>query len=259
LKKDQLSVTLDDGCLIVVNSMSFSESVENREIAKEIEKKVNVLHPCISVPIGFVLPAESSELRELKIVRLFVEGCSLAEVILTNPVWWTPKMKAKVIAGIALGLRFVHSFGLIHGNLNSNNILLDETHRIEMIGFGWMDLKVQEGECGRESGVGELFDEEWTAQADIRAFGSLLVEITVGQPSILAGDADSEGIVKLGVSKLVSEIIERIQSKNWKGVTSLNSIIDILKENEFQIEAGVDSEEVLEFVRCVEFMEQSSE
>jgi serine/threonine protein kinase len=246
----------DDGCLIVVNSMSLSESVENREITQEIEKEVNVLYPCISVLIGFVLPAESSELWELKIVPLFVEGCSLAEVILTNPVWWTPTMKAKVVAGIVLGLRFVHSFGLIYGNWNSNNILLDDAHRIQMIGFGRIDLEVQEGECARES---ELFDEEWTAQADIRAFGSLLVEITVGQPLILAGDRDSEGTVQLGVSRLVSEIIEKIQSKSWNRVHSLNSIMDILKRNKFQIEAGVDSEEVLEFARWVEFMEQSSE
>jgi serine/threonine protein kinase len=164
-------------------------------------------------------------------------------------------MKAKVVAGIALGLRFVHSFGLIHGNLNSNNILLDEAHRIQMIGFGRMDLEMQEGECGPGGDV----DKGWAGQADIRAFGSLLVEITVGQPSILAGDRDSEGTVKLGVSILVSEIIEKIQSKNWMRVNSLNSIIDILKKNEFQIEEGVDSEEVLEFVRWIEFMEQSSE
>jgi hypothetical protein len=118
-----------------------------------------------------------------------------------------------------------------------------------------MDLEVQEGECAREGDV----DKEWTGQADIRAFGSLLVEITVGQPSILAGDADSEGTVKLGVSRLVSEIIEKIESKTWKRVNSLTSIIEILKRNNFEIEAGVDSNEVLEFVRWVEFMEQSSE
>jgi hypothetical protein len=60
----------------------------------------------------------------------------------------------------------------------------------------------------------------------------------------------------LGVSRLVSEIIEKIQSEDWTKLNSLNSIIDILKRNKFQIERGVDSEQVLEFVRWVEFMEQ---
>jgi serine/threonine protein kinase len=39
-------------------------------------------------------------------------------------------MKAKAIAGIALGLEFAHCLGMIHGDLNLNNILFDETHRI---------------------------------------------------------------------------------------------------------------------------------
>jgi hypothetical protein len=94
---------------------------------------------------------------------------------------------------------------------------------------------------------------------DLGAFGSLLLEITVGQTSILPGNADSEGINKKEVPNLVSEIIERIQSTDWKRVISFNSIIDILKRNKFQIEAGVDSEEVLRFVRWVELLEQSSE
>jgi hypothetical protein len=246
----------DDGCLIVVKSINFTESVDCSDIAKEIEEEMNIVHRCITRPIGFVLLSESSGLRELKIVRLFVEGCSLREVILRKPVWWTPTMKSKVVAGIALSLRFMHSFGLIHGNLNSSNILFDETHRIQTTGFGQMYL---EGECVRGGDVCEPFDEGWTAEEDVRAFGSLLVEITSGQPLILPRDADSRRIANLRLSMLVSEIIERIQSKNWKRINSLKSIIDILKKNEFQIQAGVDSKEVWEFVRWVEFMEQSSE
>jgi hypothetical protein len=54
-----------------------------------------------------------------------LEENSLSEAISMNPVWWTPTAKAKVkaIAGIVLGLRFAHSFGLIHGHLNSKYIV----------------------------------------------------------------------------------------------------------------------------------------
>jgi hypothetical protein len=244
----------DDGCLIVVKLISFSVSVDNREIERAIEKEVNILHPCIAAPIGFVFPAESSALRELKIVRLFVEGCSLSEVLLTNPVWWTPTMKAKVVAGIALGLRFAHNFGLIHSNLNSNTILFDESHQIQIINFGHMDLEVHEGECATGC---DVFGEEWTAQVDLHAFGSLLLEITIGQTLIVPGDVDSEGTVTKEVPKLVLEIIERIQSEDDDRINSFNSIIDILKKNWFKIEAGVNSQEILKFVHRFELLEQS--
>jgi hypothetical protein len=49
-------------------------------------------------------------------VELAVEGGSLAEVLVTKPEWWTSTAKAKAVAGFALGLRFAHSFGLIHGS-----------------------------------------------------------------------------------------------------------------------------------------------
>jgi hypothetical protein len=111
---------LDDGCLIVVKSMSLSDSVNNKEIEKEVEKKVNLCHHCIAGPIGVIFPIESSGLRELKIGKLSIEGCSLAEVVLVDLMWWTPTMKAKAIAGIALGVEFAHSLGMIHGNFNSN-------------------------------------------------------------------------------------------------------------------------------------------
>jgi hypothetical protein len=61
----------------------------------ELEKLMNLCHPCIVGPIGFVIVTELRELKELpelrvseefKIVRLYSEGSSLAEVILTNPV-----------------------------------------------------------------------------------------------------------------------------------------------------------------------------
>jgi serine/threonine protein kinase len=154
----------DDDCLIVVESVNLSDSIDNKEVETEIEKEINLLHPCIAAPIGFLFPSESSGLRELKIVRLFLEGCSLSEVISANPVWWTPTMKAKAVVGIALALRFAHSLGVIHGNLNSNNIRFDRDNRIQITNFGLIHLEVQEGKtvAGKD-----IFCEGWTPQVDV--------------------------------------------------------------------------------------------
>jgi serine/threonine protein kinase len=242
-----------------VTAKSLSASVDNGEIESAIEKEVNLCHPCIAARIGFVFPTELSGLRELKIVRLFVDGCSLREVVLANPVWWTPTAKAKAVAGIALGLRFVHSLGFVHGNLNSTNIVFDKDHRIQMTHFAEMDLEVQEGDFDIRACVGEFLEERWSGQADVRAFGSLLVEMTVGSPSTLPGSRTSEGTKNQGIAKFFSEMIKSIEFKSYQEVHSLNSIVDILKKNEFQIERGVDSEEVWEFVRWVELCEYSRE
>jgi hypothetical protein len=51
----------------------------------------------------------------------------------SNPVWWTPTTKAKGFAGIAFDVRFLQSFGFVHGNLNSNTIVFHEERRINMM------------------------------------------------------------------------------------------------------------------------------
>jgi serine/threonine protein kinase len=146
-------------------------------------------------------------LQELKIAGLSIEGRSLAEILSVSPDWWTPTAKVKAVVGIVLGLRFAHSFGLIHGHLTANNIFFDGDHRVQITDFG-LD--------GRDStarwGIGGFSGEGWTPQADIRAFVSLLFEIVVGNRVNLLDDVNSEGIAHSGVPEIVLDIIDAIES-----------------------------------------------
>jgi hypothetical protein len=65
---------------------------------------------------------------ELKIVRAYAPIGSLEEVLQTSPSWWTVTVKSIAFASFALGMRVVHSFGLICGNLKPSHILVDESH-----------------------------------------------------------------------------------------------------------------------------------
>jgi hypothetical protein len=83
-----------DGLEIVVKAFDVSE-FESGEIAIEIENLSNLRHPLIAAPIGFALVGQ-----ELKIGRLNAAGGSLAEVVSSNPAWWTPTAKAKAVVEI---------------------------------------------------------------------------------------------------------------------------------------------------------------
>jgi serine/threonine protein kinase len=113
---NQIYHRIEDGFLVVMKSKPHSEDVSESEIENELERLINLHHPCIAAPIGFVLPIVSDSRRELKIVRTYLEGCSLLEVVSVNPIWWTSTVTAKAVAGIVLGLRFAHSLGLVHGH-----------------------------------------------------------------------------------------------------------------------------------------------
>jgi serine/threonine protein kinase len=83
---------------------------------------INLGHHCITAPTGFVIGIEAGIWRELKIVRMYLEGCSLLAVVSVHQLGWTSTVKAKAVARLVLALRFAHSLGLIHGHLTSNNI-----------------------------------------------------------------------------------------------------------------------------------------
>jgi serine/threonine protein kinase len=240
---------LEDGCLIAIKSNKVSNCLENQELAK----MMHLHHPCIASPIGFVFPAKSSSLQELKIAGLSNESCSLAEILSVRPDWWTPTAKVKAIIGISLGLRYAHSFGLIHGDLTANNIFFDSNRRVQIAYFGLIGLERREAMIKWE--IDGFSDEGWTPQVDVRAFVSLLFEIVVGHPVTLFGDGNTEEIVRQQVPKVVLDIIDAIRIDR-RPKCSINWIFSILKKNDFQIVDGVDSVEVSKFVQWVEQTEE---
>jgi serine/threonine protein kinase len=149
--RNEIYHRIEDEFLVVMRSNPHCENVSKLSIEKELENLINLHHPCIAAPIGFVFPIESGNQQELKIVRMYFEGCSLLEVISVNPKWWTSTVKAKAVAGIVLGLRFAHSHGLIHGHLSGHNILFDCDHCIQIVDFHPIILEIDDSAMEMES------------------------------------------------------------------------------------------------------------
>jgi serine/threonine protein kinase len=245
---------LSDGFCIIVKSIDLSESVELFQIEKEIEMLKHLRHPCIAGPIGFVVPQESGK---LKMIRSYMDT-TLSEVLLASPHGWTATTQAKAVVGLVLALRFVHSLGLLHGNLKASNVLFDADGCIQIADFCMNRLS------GRDSsdsgiGMGGFYGEEWTPKGDVRGFALILFEMIVGHLVTETEAAKEITTVPLEVPMFVSEIIREELSTNSKSGKSFGDIFDILKQNEFQIFRGVDSAEVSVFVNQVELAEQSVE
>jgi hypothetical protein len=211
---------------------------------------MNLRHPLIAAPIGFILRA-----REMIGVRKHTGTVSLAEILLELPVWWTPTAKAKAIVGICLALRFSHGFGLLHGCLSTRTVIFDcdddcdsdSERRIQLADFS--AIRVAHANSDPFSG------DEWSPNVDVSAFSMLVLEIVTG----CAPPPRTENGVCLPPSMptFVSEMIDDCQSVERGRQRSFVDIVDILKRNNFGIVGGVDSDEVLRFVRWVESIEDS--
>jgi serine/threonine protein kinase len=176
---------------------------------------------------------------------MYFEGCSLSEVISVNPLWWTSTVKAKAVAGIVLGLRFAHSLGLLHGHLTMNNILFNSDHCIEIVDFNPILLKADKSESEERTQPGAVSGEGWTPEKDIHAFARILFELVFGHPP------QDEASIPTSIPGFVSGILESGLSPLSGRSYSFNSILKILKQNDFEIEDGVDSAEVSAFVDWV--------
>jgi serine/threonine protein kinase len=229
-----------DGSLIVVKSISLSDSISKSQIEGEIVNLVSLRHPLIASPIGF---AESTAPRRLKIARPYAASGSPAEVLSDAPACWTPTAKAKTIAGTALGLRFTHSLGLLHGGLKASNVLFDADRRIQIADFS--PIRLETGDAESFSGEG------WSPAADVSAFASLLFEIAVGRPEVQPGAAPR-------IPGFVSVIIEGGRLPSRTAVRSFADLLHSLRGNGFAILTGVDSTEVCAFVELVESSEQGA-
>jgi hypothetical protein len=239
----------DDSCLMIVTTKDVFESTGSLKHA--IEHLLNLCHPCIVSPIGFDLYVNQRVCTELKIVGLFWESSSLSEVISKNPIWWTATAKAKAVAGIVLGLRFAHSLGLVHGHLNSQNIRFDVDHHIQIAGFCEDGQEVDES--ANDTDV--LSEEIWSPYVDMVGFVCILIEIIVGHRVIESEVATGEVSLPPNIPTFVSRFLETVRSRESGIRKSFGTIFDDLKMNDFGIVSGVDSEEVLSFVRWVESFE----
>jgi hypothetical protein len=234
---------LQDGMEIVVEAFDVSQ-FDSEEGEREIENLSNLRHPLISQTIGFAFAG-----GRLQLGRLHAAGGSLAEVVSSKPAWWTPTAKAEAVVGIVLALRFVHSLGLLHGALNTGNVLFDGGGRIQITDF----RPIRRG--------GGFSGKRWSPWADVSAFAMLLFEIVAGcsSPSAppSAAERDGEVIIPPGVPAFVSEIIEKALRPIPGTELSFIAIFETLKENNFRIVA--DSDEVSSFVSGVESAAQSGE
>jgi serine/threonine protein kinase len=185
---------------------------------------MNLKHLCVAAPFGFVV---SSNWTELKIARAYARIGSLEEVLQTCPSWWTVTAKSIAVVGIALGMKFVHSFGLIWGNLKPSNILFDESHQIQIVDIipnrteshcqENFDANVRRANSALSAFAAPevLSGHRLTQKADVFVFPLILFTIIVSLPPIgeaadLSGRAERLFIVSDSIEGFLPSFISQL-------------------------------------------------
>jgi serine/threonine protein kinase len=244
---------------------------EPMEFLREIELLVKINHPCIVRIFGYSLPYRE---RSAEIVFEYAANGSLYDVLRKArtsavPAFWNPTGISIIIIGIVLGMRYVHSIGIMHLDLKPSNILIDEHGRPMISDFGsgrWAgddstpELRGPGGSI--QYAAPEMFEEgEYATKVDVVAFGLILYEIIAGRPVFAQGEPPfsvirrwHEGITETipdSVNPEIGELIPMCWKRDPDERPSFDDIFHTFEKIGFDVIPGARNTWVREFVATV--------
>jgi serine/threonine protein kinase len=184
----------------------------------------------------------------------------------------------RIIAGIVLAMRFIHSRSIIHRNLTPDNILLDLDWNVRICNFRhsvspdqpahrtpadpggsafWSDVVSRYA-------APETYDGIAVPENDVFSFGMILYELIVGRPAFQKG-MDSRRVAQAlvldnwrpdipdTVIPVTAKLIRRCLTVDYRDRPSFTEILQRLTRIDFELIAGVNSVKIDEFVAAIEY------
>lgn len=256
----------------IVNPNSPSEKLN---IIREANILSKLSYPSITKYIG-CSPIDFEKKQRPVLVTEFYKNGSLSSIIYSekmgnsNPKWNMTK-KLCSIFGIASGMQFLnsHSFKIIHRNLTTENILLDDNFYPKITGFDYACIHNQkvlknQGITGTPLYLApEIWENgEYSEASDVYAFSIIIYQILVGkipftQKNVFEFGHDVVRNVRpkfesFNVPDSYRKLIERCWSQDPNQRPSFSQIVQILKEEKGFITKDVDEKEYLEYINYIE-------
>jgi aurora kinase len=260
-----------------VKTLRESASTQHFERESSIHKQLN--HPLI---VGFEQYIPAMKQQRAMIVTEFVPNGSLADYFSSGrnskqTVRANGTRIAMIVVGIVLGMRYLHSRGLIHRDLKPENILIDWDWIVRICDFcrsvlsappdSELDHKQNKPSPDAFYSAPECLDNKPTLESDVFSFGLILYELLTGQPAF-APDLGQYPVMKMIlVDRALPDIPEYIDPEvkllikdclKYKPEKrpSFETILYRLDKIGFQITGGVNSRKVRRFVTAVKDRER---
>jgi serine/threonine protein kinase len=174
-----------------------------------------------------------------------------------------PTERMKVVAGIVLGMRYLHARGIMHRDLRPSKILLDKEGSVKIGGVN------PGGVFGRGWGSGaylapEVGEGQFTEAGDVYAFGIILWEIAKGEEAYKSEKEAGKG--PIAVHRQASggnrpdtsglwDNMKRLIEKCWNGEQwqrpNFGAIFDELQGENFRFMQDADGDAVRAYVEGV--------
>jgi hypothetical protein len=255
--------------VLAVKYIEVGRKFDSARLLREVSVLTLLNHPCIVRIVGWSLPNE--ECRKARIATEFMSNGSVEEALERVkkgeiPAFWNHTNITKMIIGILLGMKYLHSRNIIHRDLKPGNLLIDGNGQIRIADFGTAKLE----DCGTTTeALGtvaymtpEILDNDQpTKKVDVFAFGLIVYEILVGESVFpKTGSAlhiagmhvrDVRPELPKGIHRSIRNMIQRCWSKNPDDRPTFDEIFDTLEEDWFPFFKDIDCAACEQFIAAV--------
>uniref|UniRef100_A0A803LVM8 Protein kinase domain-containing protein n=1 Tax=Chenopodium quinoa TaxID=63459 RepID=A0A803LVM8_CHEQI len=185
---------LGEGRLVAVKKSTTLNESQQEDFINEVVIMSQVIHRSIVRLLGFCLDSEVPIL----VYEFIPNGTlfnNLHHLYEEFPITWT--MRLQIASDLARALLYLHSFSyvpILHRDIKSSNILLDDKYRAKLSDFG-LSKNVALDQTHVSTDVKgtfgyldpEFFEtSQYTEKSDVYSFGVVLVELLTGQKAIRA-------------------------------------------------------------------------
>ncbi|KAG7548380.1 Protein kinase domain [Arabidopsis suecica] len=210
--------TLKDGRAVAVKRL-FERSLKRVEQFKnEIEILKSLKHPNLVILYG----CTTRHSRELLLVYEYISNGTLAEHLHGNqaqsrPICWPARLQIAIETASALS--FLHTSGIIHRDVKTTNILLDNNYQVKVADFGLSRLfpTDQTHISTAPQGTPGYVDPEYyqcyrlNEKSDVYSFGVVLSELISSKEAVdITRHRHDINLANMAISKIQNDAIHEL-------------------------------------------------